>query len=229
SLPDVLRPHAQSHARPDLVARGGGGEEIAAADIAPKLGDGDERGEHDGADVQHSRAMHVIQLEALHLRAVGERGMRRAQALARAPHRAGRALIDVGESAAQDLAPLEPRAVERAAERVEDEELQPLAHLRRDVLVAQPRGELREAARVAVLHSMRMPAPRTTLPTRASSALMCAPNSAGVLPMTIAPSAARRCATSGCLSALAIAPCSRSTISRDVPAGAITPYHEPAS
>src|SRR5919198_517358 len=118
-----------------------------------------------------------------------------------APNDARRGAIDAGQRDAQHAAPLEVGAVERAAERVEDEELQALAHLRRNLLVAQARDEFREAARVRIGHSAWMPAARTTLPTRSSSALMCAANSSGVLPITSAPSAARRLATSGCLSA----------------------------
>src|SRR5581483_4327876 len=229
ALADVLGSHAQTDPRPDLVARGRGREEIAAAYIATQLGDGDERGQHDRADMQHAGAMQVIELEALHLRAVRERRMRRAEPFIRSPHRARRALIDAGERPAQYPAPLELGAEERAAERIEDEELQPLAHRGRHIFVAQPGDELGEPARIGVRHSARMPAARTTFPTRASSRLRCAANSSGVLPMTTAPSAARRFATSGCASALTIAPCSRSMISRGVPAGAMIPYQEPAS
>src|SRR5437868_3346393 len=171
--------------------------------------------------------MHIVELEALHLGAVGERRMRRRHALLRAPHRAR--VVLVRHRAAQDPAPLELRAVERAAERIEDQELQPLAHLGRDLLIREPGDELRQSMRVGIIHSIWIPAARTTLPTRSSSDLMCAPNSSGVLPITSAPSSARRRATSGCLSALTITAFSRSTIGRGVPAGASMPYHEPAS
>src|SRR5438309_140476 len=222
TLADVFVPHAQPDARPDLVARGCGGEELAAAEIAPQLRHGEKCGEHHGADVQHTGAVHVVELEALHLRAVRERGVRRGEPFNRSPHAARCVSIHAEERAAEDAAPLELGAVERAAERVEDQELQPLADLRGNGFVAQPGGEFGQATGIGI-HSMRMPAARTTLPTRAISALMCAANSSGVLPIGSAPSAARRLDTSGCLSALTLAPCSRSITSRGVPAGARLP------
>jgi hypothetical protein len=77
ALADVLGPHAQTHARPALVAGRGGGEEFLAGEVALELRDGDERGQHHRADVQDAGAMHVVELEALHLGAVRERGVRR--------------------------------------------------------------------------------------------------------------------------------------------------------
>src|SRR4051812_28123757 len=144
------------------------------------------------------------------------------------PNRAGRGAIDTGEHDAQQAAPLELSAGQGAAGGGEDEKLQPVAHRGRDLVVAQAGGEFGGVARRGMGHSARMPAARTTLPTRASSAFICAPNSSGVLPITSAPSAARRFATSGCFSALTMAACRRSMISRGVPAGARIPYHEPA-
>src|SRR5258708_27056958 len=145
----------------------------------------------------------------------------------RPPYSALACLIHCLQGLAQDAAPLEIGPIERAAERVEHDELQSLAHLDRDGVVLQTGDVLREAA--CVIHSGRMPAARTTAATRATSALMCAPNSSGVLPMTSAPSAARRFATSGCLSALTMPPCSLSITSRGVPAGAGMPYQDPDS
>src|SRR5258708_2927156 len=227
ALADVLGSNAKADARAGLVAGSRRRQEIAAAEIAPRLGNGDQRRQHHRADVQHAGAVNVVQLEALHLRAVCQRGVRCRETLARSPHGARGTLIDGGKSAAQDAAPFEVGAIERAAERVEHDELQSLAHLDRDGVVLQTSDVLREAA--CVIHSGRMPAARTTLATRATSALMWAPNSSGVLPMTSAPSAARRFATSGCLSALMMPPCSLSITSRGVPAGARMPYQDPDS
>src|SRR5258708_12093545 len=143
----------------------------------------------------------------------------------RPPYSALACLIHCLQGLAQDAAPLEIGPIERAAERVEHDELQSLAHLDRDGVVLQTGDVLREAA--CVIHSGRMPAARTTAATRATSALMCAPNSSGVLPMTSAPSAARRFATSGCLSALTMPPCSLPIPSPGVPPGPRIPYHDP--
>ena len=94
ALLDVPRTHAQPDARADLVARHGGGEKLLAAEIAAHLGDGQERGQHDRADVQHAGAVHVVELEALHLRAVGERRVRRREAVRRAPYAAGLGVVN---------------------------------------------------------------------------------------------------------------------------------------
>src|SRR3979490_2302653 len=50
ALADVLGPHAQSHARADLVAGDGGRQELAAAHAA-ELSDGHERRQHHRAPV----------------------------------------------------------------------------------------------------------------------------------------------------------------------------------
>ena len=94
-----------------------------------RLGDGDERGQHDRADVQHARAVHVVELEALHLRAVDQRGVRRGEALA-VPQTEVVRVGSISEKVVlQNSAPLASRAVERAAERVEHQQLDPLAHV----------------------------------------------------------------------------------------------------
>src|SRR5262245_30654791 len=94
ALADVLRAHAEADARAGLVAGGGGGEEFLAAEFLSGLGNGDERGQHHGADVQYARAVHVVELEALHLGAVGERGVRGGEALASAPDAAAFVFIN---------------------------------------------------------------------------------------------------------------------------------------
>src|SRR5215510_10858739 len=81
ALPDVLGPHAQAHARADLVAGHRRGEEIAAAHAALELHHGHERRERNGAHVQHAGAVHIVELESLHQRAVGQRRMPRSRKL----------------------------------------------------------------------------------------------------------------------------------------------------
>ncbi len=76
TLPDMLLPHAQSHARADLVAGNGGRQKLAAA-YAAELRNGHQRRQHHRAHVQHAFAVHVVELESLDLRTVGERRVRR--------------------------------------------------------------------------------------------------------------------------------------------------------
>ena len=79
ALADMLLAHAQADARPDLVTGDGGGEEIAAGQLRVALGDRNQRRQRHRADMQHGLAVHVVELEALHLRAVEQRRMRRGQ------------------------------------------------------------------------------------------------------------------------------------------------------
>ena len=72
-------------------------------------------------------------------------------------------------------------------------------------------------------------AARATFAHFSSSDLICALNSAGVLPTASAPSAAMRFCISGDFSAAAISLCSLATIGAGVPAGANSPYHWIAS
>ena len=82
-----------------------------------------QRRQGDRADMQHALAVHVVELEALNQRAVDQRGMRRRQPLRRAPDAAGLGGVERAERRAQDAAPFEIGAVERAAERIEDQQL----------------------------------------------------------------------------------------------------------
>src|SRR5688572_12238996 len=84
-------------------------------------------------------------------------------------------------------------------------------------------------AAAAIRYSNLAPEAATTLPMRASSWLICAANSAGELPTAITPSKLSRSAISDELVAAAISLLSKSTTAWGVPAGAATPYHEPAS
>ena len=109
ALPDVLLAHAHADARPDLVAGDRGGEEFAPAQLGVAFGDREQRRQGDRADVQHARAMHVVELEALHLRAVDERRVRRREPLA-CPRPLRRGLIDRRQRILQDAAPFQVRA-----------------------------------------------------------------------------------------------------------------------
>ena len=151
ALRDVLGSHAQADARSDLVAGDGGRQELLAAHAGLHLRDRDQRGQHDRADVQHARAVHVVELEALDLRAVDERGVRRGELQVRAPHRAAACRVDRAERLLEDARPLEIGAVERAAERVEHQELDARCALLRDRFVLESRNELRDAAGVGIV------------------------------------------------------------------------------
>src|SRR5678815_5315524 len=93
-LADMLGPHAEAHARAGLVARGRRRQKLLTGYIVFELRDGDERRKDHGADVQHARAVHVVELEALNLRAVGERGVRSGKPLACAPYAASFRVIE---------------------------------------------------------------------------------------------------------------------------------------
>ena len=68
ALADMLLAHAHADARADLVAGDRGGEKVAAAQAGVALRDRDQGRQRHRADVQHALAMHVVELEALHLR-----------------------------------------------------------------------------------------------------------------------------------------------------------------
>src|SRR6267378_703175 len=158
---------------------------VAAAHAA-ELSDGHERRQHHRAHVQHAFAVHVVQLEPLDLRAVCERRVRRREPLRRPPNAATAGAVQFLESALQDPAPFEMRAVERAAERIEDEELRALAHFARNRFVAEPGNEFGDAARIGVgdlAHSRRIFASRINLPRRSFSARMWEANRSGVPPI----------------------------------------------
>src|SRR6266705_970329 len=95
--------------------------------------------------------MHSVELEALHECAVGKRRVRRAEPLLAAPHAALGRGIDARKRRHQDAAPFETGAEQRAAERVEHEQFQPLDHLARDALVGEAGDEVGDAARVRIV------------------------------------------------------------------------------
>ena len=117
----------------------------------PQFGDRDQRRQRDRADMQHALAMHVVELEALDQRAVDQRGMRRRQKLRRSPHAAGFGRVELAERRPQDAAPFEIAAVERAAERIEHQQLDARDDFSRNVFVADLRDELRDGAGVRIV------------------------------------------------------------------------------
>ena len=138
ALADMFLAHALADARTDLVAGERRDQQLAPGQIGVALRHREQRRQRDGADMQHADAMHVVELEALHLRAVDQRGIGRGQRLAGAPDRRRARGVEFPERVLENPAPFQLGAVDGAAERVENEQLQALAHVSRDLLVAEP-------------------------------------------------------------------------------------------
>src|SRR5712691_9693953 len=153
ALADMLLPHAFADAGTDLVAGDDGGEKLLAAESGVALRHRDQRRQRDGAHMQHPLAVDVVELEAVHLRAVDQRGVRGGELEPRAPDRGRARCIERPERPLQDSAPFEIGAIDRAAERVEDQKLDALAHLRGNALVGEPGDELGDPAGMHVVRT----------------------------------------------------------------------------
>src|SRR6266446_7466778 len=94
TLDDVLLTHAHADARTDLVACYCGGQEIAAAHSRPELGDSQEGRQSHRTDMQHTLAMDIVELEALHQGAVDEGGVRRGETSVAGPNAATGGAVD---------------------------------------------------------------------------------------------------------------------------------------
>ena len=127
------------------------GDEVAAAEAGAQFGDGDKRRQRDRADMQHALAMHVVKLEALDQRAVDQRGMRRRQTLRRSPHAAGFGGVELAERRPQNPAPIEISAVERAAERIQNQQLDARDDVSWNVFVFDVRDKFGDRARVRIM------------------------------------------------------------------------------
>jgi len=100
--------------------------------------------------VQHAGFVHVVELEALYLGAVYQRGMRRRQFLARAPHGAFLGGVETAQRALQNAAPLEIGGVQAATECIEHQELDALPDFLRDRFVFEPGDKAGDAARMRI-------------------------------------------------------------------------------
>jgi hypothetical protein len=147
----VKRTHRHADARSHFVAGHGRGQETLAGDAAFQLGERDERGQRGGANVHRALAVNVVELEALDERAVQQCGARRRYALVGAPQPAELAVVHRHDAFDGDLAVLLACSVDTAAQRIEDEELDALAHFRGNLLVGEPRDELRDFLRVSIV------------------------------------------------------------------------------
>src|SRR5258706_13981649 len=94
--------------------------------------------------------MHIVKLEALYLGAVRERRVWRRKAFGSSPYRATAGSLKRTERLAQDPAPFEMRAIERAAECVKDQELEALANLDRDHVIGEARDECGKPTRIGI-------------------------------------------------------------------------------
>ena len=151
ALADMLLAHAFADARPDLVAGQRRDQQFASGEIGVALRHREQGRQGNRADMQHADAVHVVELEALHLGAVHQRGVGGGQREVRAPHRRRPRRIEFPECILDNPAPFQIGAVDRATERVEDEELQSFSHVRRYLLVADAGDELGDLAGVDVV------------------------------------------------------------------------------
>ena len=147
---DVRRAHAQANARADFITGDGGGEEFLAAHARFDFGDRDQRGQYDCAHMQHAGAMHVVEFKALHLRAVDQRGMRCGEFFVGAPHAALAGAVDAAQLVLQDAGPLKVGTIERAAQRIQHQQLVAMTHFFRDLVVSQTGNERGDVAGVGM-------------------------------------------------------------------------------
>ena len=151
ALGDMFLAHALADARADLVAGERRNQQFAAGEIGVALRHREQGRQRDGADMQHADAMHVVELEALHLGAVHQCGVGRGQRLAGAPDRRRARGVELPERVLENPAPFQVGAVNGTAERVENEQLQALPHVSRDLLVADARHEFGDLAGMDVV------------------------------------------------------------------------------
>ena len=85
--------------------------------------------------MQNALAVHVVELEPLYLGAVDESRMRGRQFPVGAPDGDAVGFVESFQRVPQNAAPFEARAVNRAAERIQNKQLEPLAHNVRNLFV----------------------------------------------------------------------------------------------
>jgi len=132
----MLRTHAQADARSDFIAGKRRRDEILPRELRMRFRHRNERRQCHGADMQNALAVHVVELETLHLRAVDQSRMCRRQFPIGAPDRRVLRFVALLEGLPQDAAPLQLRAINRAAKRVQNEELESPANRGGNLVVA---------------------------------------------------------------------------------------------
>ena len=151
ALADMLRAHAEADARPDLVAGDGGGEEIAAGKLwrgfrRPRSAPAASPRRHAARLRCTSSSSKLCTSVPLTSAACG------AERRLAVPQIAGGARrVELVEGLPQDAAPFEIGAVDGAAERIEDQQLDAREDIGRNLIVGQPRDEFGDASRVDVV------------------------------------------------------------------------------
>ncbi len=114
---------ADADPQADFVARRQRGEEFCACGRL-RLGDRKSGGQGDGPRMVRRRHMGIIDLEAVDCSAVGERGIGRADFFGPPEQRGHATAAEANHHVARDLAPALRRAVEPAADRIEQAQLE---------------------------------------------------------------------------------------------------------
>src|SRR6476646_58784 len=110
--------------------------------------------------MQHALAMNVVELEALDQGAVNQGGVWSGETPVAGPKAATGRAVDRRQRLDQDAAPLEAGAEDRAAERIQHQQLDALNHLARNILVTQCGNERCHAVRVGIA-ALRLAAQET--------------------------------------------------------------------
>src|SRR5438552_12256831 len=116
ALADVLRSHAEPDARTDLIAGHRGCDDVTARELRVSLSNGDQRRQRYRADMQDAFAVHVVEFEALHLRAVDQSRVRRREPPIGAPDRGLARFVDPFERYPEDAAPFQMCTIDCAAQ-----------------------------------------------------------------------------------------------------------------
>ena len=102
-------------------------DQRVATTRAHVLGHRQHRGNDARAGVKDRGQMRVVEVEAMSEAAIDQRRMHRRQPPICAPDRGVARVVDVFQCLPQNAAPLQTGAVNRAAERIQDKKLEPLA------------------------------------------------------------------------------------------------------
>ena len=101
--------------------------------------------------MQHALAMDIVELKALDQGAVDQGGVRCRKPPVAGPYAAAGRAVDRSQRLDQNAAPLEAGAEDRAAERIQHQQLEALDHLTRNILVTQCGDERCHAVRVGIV------------------------------------------------------------------------------
>src|SRR5882672_2512932 len=100
--------------------------------------------------MKHPLAMHVVEFETLDQRAVDQHRMRRGKPPVAAPDPTARGAVQFRKRLDEDLAPFEMDTEDRAAERIENQQLDAIFHLAGNAFIAKTSHEIGDAGCVRV-------------------------------------------------------------------------------